>query len=484
MEGRLATEEVNVEDCWRAIGRGWRVWTGAGLIAVISAGVWSYCIRPTEYRATASIVAAGELAPTASWITGILARVPIELPSEAGPEAELCGYILQTRAARWAVVDDCNLQQALKASSAAAASRRLERWTKIKLKRPNIARVEVVLPGRPRAVELVAKGAREQTAELAMRIVNSYISALDERLSQLQLTAAKRKRVFLHEQKQQVEADLTVAENELQQWEAGHEAVEVDSTGKLVLQRLMGLEERREQARVELGAAQEHARGLHDKLKEQPEVEAASVVHRANPLVDQIREKLVSLESELAVATEAEGKSAQHPEVRELQRELQAAQQALAQEQQRAMAKASTTEVPNPVVRKLREELVLEEASIIGTEARIEGLGEAVRRTEQQMANLSEEALEYSRLTRKVKIKQVIFETLSTEYEQALIQEQGAEPVFRVIDEAVAPEYPAGPNVMSDMGLAGAIGVLVGWVWIVAGDLGGKSEEGRGENSG
>lgn len=483
MEVRPPTEEVNIQDYWRATKQGWRIWIGAGLVAAVSAGVWSYCIRPTEYRASASIVAAGELGASPSRITGILAKVPIELPSEVGSEAELCGYILQTRATRQAVVKECNLQQALAASSLAEASRRLERWTKIELERPNIARLEVALPGRPRVVELLVKGAREKAAERAVGIVNSYISTLHERLSQLQLTAAKRKRIFLHEQKQQVEADLTAAENELQQWEADHEVVEVDSTGKLAVQRLMGWEEQREQARVELGAAQQHARGLRDKLKGQSKMEPASVVHRANPLVDEIREKLVSLESKLAVARDAEGKSAQHPEVRKLQRELEAAQQALAQEQQRAMVKASTTEVASPVVRKLREELVLEEATITATEARIEGLGEAVRRTEQQMANLSEEVLEYSRLMRKVRIKQTVFETLATEYERALIEEQGAEPVFRVIDEPVAPEYPAGPHVMSDIGLAGAIGVLVGWVWIMAGGLRWKDEEARGESS-
>ena len=127
MEGRPLIEEVNIHDYWRAVKGGWRVWVGAGLIAAISAGAWSYCIRSTEYRASASIVAAGELSPYASSITGIIAKVPIELPSEVGSEAELCGYILQTRATREAVVKECDLEQILGASSIAEASRRLER---------------------------------------------------------------------------------------------------------------------------------------------------------------------------------------------------------------------------------------------------------------------------------------------------------------------------------------------------------------------
>jgi len=484
METGLSTREINIEDYWRVIKREWQTWVGVGLIAAITAGVWSYCIRPTEYRAEVSIVATGELTTGPSQITGILAKAPLDLPTEVDSEAELCGYILQTRATRETVIAKCNLQQVRKASSIAEANRRLAGWTRIEPERPNILRLEVALPGYPRMSELWVKGARERTAELAVQIVNSYLSALDERLRQLQLTAAKRKRIFLHEQKQQVETDLSMAENELQKWEAQHKVVEVDSAGKLAVQRLMDLEEQREQARVELAAAQQHVTGLRDKLKGQSQMEAASVVRRANPLVDEIRKKIVSLGSALAVARDAEGKSAQHPEVRKLQRELEAARQALMQEQQQAMVKASTTEVANPLARKLREELALEEATIIATEARIAGLGEALRRTEQQIENLSGEALEYSRLVRKVNIKQTVFATLSTEYEQALIGEQGAEPVFQVIDEPVAPQYPAGPNVVGDMGLAGAIGVLVGWVWIMAGGLGRKSEDGRGEGSG
>ena len=477
-------EEINLQDYWQAIKQQWRVWLGVGLIAAISTGLWSYCIRPTEYIASASIVAAGELAPSPLQATGIIANLPIDLALRAGAEAELCGYILQTGTVRRAVVRECNLQQLLAPNSIEEASRRLGGRTEIQLERPNIVRLQVALPGRPRGAELLTKGARQEAAELAARTVNSYMAALRRQLSQLQLTAAKRKRIFLDEQKQKVQIELNATEQELQQWEAEHKVVELDGAGKLAVQRLMGIQYDQEKARVELRVVREYASSLRDKLKEQPAIEPASVVHRANPLVDEIREKLVSLESKIAVARDVEGKSAQHPEMRKLQRELEAAQQALVQEQQRGMIKASSTEIANPVAKKLREELALEEATITATEARIEGLGKALQRTEQQMVHLSVETLEYSRLARNAKIKQEIFETLATEYERALVEEQGGEPVFQVIDEPVVPEYPARPNVVSDMGLAGAIGVMVGLVWIMAGGLGRKEEEGSGESSG
>ncbi len=483
MEDQLTAEEINIWDYWEATKRAWRIWLGSGLIAAISAGIWSCCIQPTRYQASASIVATAELPPDYPQAISTMASALTGLAPGVGTEAELCKYILQTRETRCAVVKQCNLQQVLRASSATEASRRLEKWTKVKLERPNIARLEITLPGRPRVVEALAKEARREAAELAAQIANSYIKALHQQLSELHLAGAKRRRIFLEEQKQQVETELNRAAKELQQWEAEHKAVDVDEASKLAMQRLMNIEEQRELARVELAATRQRTRGLRQKLAEQPEAETATVVHQANPLVGQLRERLVTLESKLAVAKDAEGKSEQHPEVRKIQRELEATRQALAQEQQQEMLKASSTEVANPVAKKLQEELALEEVAITATEARIEGLGKALRRGEQQVVGLSEGALEYSRLVRKVRTKQAIFEALAGEYERALIEEQNKEPVFRVIDAPVAPEYPAGPNVANDMSLAGAMGVLIGWVWIMARGVRRKAEGGGDEKS-
>jgi len=243
--------------------------------------------------------------------------------------------------------------------------------------------------------------------------------------------------------------------------------MEISTVGKLATEELVDLQEQQEMTRLQLHTAQHHQEGLRQQLQQQPEMQAASVVHRTNPLVDELREKLVNLEAQLAVATEVEGKSRQHPDVRALQQQIDAATKALSEEQQQTMLKASTTEIANPIVRKLEEELVLEEANSTALEAKIEGLGEAIRRAEQEMAEMSGEALGYNRLLRNVEIKQTLFETLASEYEQALIEEQATEPVFYVIDEAMAPEQPEGPGPLVQMGLAGVIGILLAWVWII-----------------
>ena len=440
----------------------------AGVIAGLAALLWSCCIQSAEYATGTSIVAAGELPGTSLKNRWLVEALPIDLRTKAGIEAELCRYLLETRETRQRVAAQCSLRGYLAAASQQDTVRQLGNRSQTTLESPNIVILRVTLPG-PSPLMGLFKGAKTApTAQLTVRVVEAYLKVLGERLTQLHLTAAKRKRVFLEEQKEQIKTELEQAEEQLQGWQASHSVMEIGTAGKLATEELVGLQEQQEMTRVQLRATRHHKEGLRQQLQQQPEMQAASVVHRANPLVDEIREKLVNIEAKLAVATEVEGKSRQHPEVRALQQELDAATKALAEEQQQAMLKASTTEVANPAARKLKEELVLQEANSTALEARIEGLGEAIQRAEQEMAELSGEALGYNRLLRNVGIKQTLFETLASEYEQALIEEQATEPVFYVIDEAVAPERPEGPGPLVQTGLAGVIGILFAWVWIIA----------------
>ncbi len=439
----------------------------AGVIAGLAALFWSYSIQSTRYATSTSIVATGQLPSTSLRNKWLVEALPIELPTEAGTGAELCRYILETNATQRQVVAQCSLQEGLGATSQQDAAQQLGNCTQTTLESPNIVILAVVLPGPSRLAGLFNRARTAPTAQLTVRVVEAYLKVLSERLTQLHLTAAKRKRVFLEEQKEQIRTELEQAEERLQSWQARHSVMEISTVGKLATEELVDLQEQQEMTRLQLHTAQHHQEGLRQQLQQQPEMQAASVVHRTNPLVDELREKLVNLEAQLAVATEVEGKSRQHPDVRALQQQIDAATKALSEEQQQTMLKASTTEIANPIVRKLEEELVLEEANSTALEAKIEGLGEAIRRAEQEMAEMSGEALGYNRLLRNVEIKQTLFETLASEYEQALIEEQATEPVFYVIDEAMAPEQPEGPGPLVQMGLAGVIGILLAWVWII-----------------
>ncbi len=438
-----------------------------GLVAGVVALIWSLFVAPGQYAASVTIVTSGELTRDADPLSGVMQALPFGLTAEVRSEAQLCRNILETQAVRIAVVEECELAGVLRARSSQDAAERLRSRTRVSVRRPSIVALTLTLPGRRGARLGPECDEAAEASELVVEVLNAYLKALSQRLSDLHLTAATRRRVFVEQQKHQLSQELIEAEERLQYWEAEHGIIEVDTVGRLATEALMNLEQAQDQARVELRAAAQQVASLSSQLERQPEMETASVVRQANPLVMKMREKLIELETERAVATQAEGNSQQHPKVRAIEQEITSVQQALAEEQERAMLTATATQIANPAARQLEQELIAWQVNKDTIEARISGLEAAIGRAKESVVELSDEALEYGRLLRTMKIKEALFETLASEYEQALIEEQATEPVFYVIDEPVVPERPEGPGPVVKTALAGVVGALVGWIWVM-----------------
>jgi uncharacterized protein involved in exopolysaccharide biosynthesis len=73
--------------------------------------------------------------------------------------------------------------------------------------------------------------------------------------------------------------------------------------------------------------------------------------------------------------------------------------------------------------------------------------------------------LELARLTRDLKIQEAIFELLSSQYEQAKIQEAKDTPTIQVLDRAVPPEKRSRPKRAMMVILAGIASLFVGIVF-------------------
>ncbi len=446
----------------------WRVWVGTAIAAVIAATIWTVFIAPVEYSTTTSIIATGELLNNHERRGRVIEALPIALPQEAGAEAELCREILGTQAVRAAVIQKCQLMDILRARGAREAEAALARRTEVIIRRPGVVALKVTLPG-PRLVRLARSApSAQETKKLVVRVATAYTEAAQDCLSELRLTAAKRKRVFLERRKQEVGEGLAQAESTVRLWEAAHRLMRPELVGKLSTEELIRLQQAQEEARVEAKTARRRIASLRKQQEEHPEMEPASVVRRANPVIVKMRERLIEFEAQLAIARHIEGKAEQHPEVRAIREELASAQEALAEAEQEAMLEASTTEVASPGARRVREDLLAWLVNEQALEARIQGMETAMRRAEESIVELSGEALEYGRLIRTAKIKERLFETLAAEYEQALIDEQASEPGFYVLDAPVLPERPVGPSILAKIALAGLLGGLVGWVWVVA----------------
>ena len=401
----------------------WRMVATVTVAAAAVAGGYSVLVIPQAYSARGSVIATGQLAAPPRTLEGLLQGLKLEMmEAPIKPEVEMCKAILQSRSVRERLVKEHELGALWAVTSQEAALETLEKRTRLETQEPNLLTIQVRLSGMPR---VWAWGQRnDKIRRLSASLVNSYIKALTETLSRFHLSAAKRKRVFLKKKRAQTREQLNGAEEALQRWESDHTLISADDARRLATEELVKLQARLAQTGLELKATGEEIARATELLREQPQMRIASLEQEANPLILQLRERLIQLHADLVMAQEVRGETEFHPEVAELHQQIEATQQPLAQEQRQQMFTSRRTETHNPAIERLLEQLLPLQIKREALAAKSEGLTRALRAAEDAIKGLSAQAMHYGRLLREVRVREAVYQAVVNEYEQALIAEQ------------------------------------------------------------
>jgi len=452
--------EVTVTEYVHYLRRRWRVVATVTLVAAAVAALYTVLLVGQRYVATSSIIATGELSAPPTNLEQMVQGLNLDVsPITVCPEVELCAAILRSRGVRQQLVAEYKLTEVWRLISEQDALQALEEKTDVQVHRPNVVQIKVELRGRP--VMFAREPQNTSTRQLSADLANGYIRALQDKLADLHLSAAKRKRIFLGKKKIESCAQLQQAEHALQQWESDNKLIDAQEAGKLAGQEIIQLQQKQVQAQLELASVKEEIAKAEKLLSDQPPLQITSLEQEANPLLVQLREKLVQIEADLATAIDIKGETQFHPEVQELRQQLTATKRALAQQQQQQMFTARKVQTHNPAAVTLIEQLLPLQIKKEALRAKIRGLKHALTEAEQQVAGLSADAMEYGRLLREVGVREAVYQQLITDYEQALIAEQGQEPQVYVLDEAVPPEQSISPRLGVNVALAAFAGLII-----------------------
>lgn len=467
MGSPVIDKEITIEEYLRYILDRWRMLVTVVVVGAAVAGLYSLLVMGQVYTAQGSIIATGQLATPPTALEGLVRGLRLEVIGAAvNPEVEVCKGILQSRTIGEKLVRDYDLGPIFGTSSEETAIAALKQHTKIKTQEPNIVHIEVRLSGVPWA--FAGGESNGRIRRLTAGLVNGYIEALQEKIASFHLSAAKRKRVFLAQKKRACFAQLKRDEQALQQWESKNRLINTQEASKLATEGLVELQQNEMQAELELAALSEGIAKAKQLLCQQPQLRIASLEQEANPLIMQLRERLIKLEADIATAVEIKGETEFHPEVEELQQQIGATKQALAEQQQQQMYTARRVQIHNPAIEKLLGQLLPLQIKKEAVTARSEGLRRAIAEAERGIVGLSAQVMEYGRLVREVRVRETVYQAVVNEYEQALIAEQGDEPQVYVLDQAVVPERASAPRVGVNMGLAALAGMIIAILWALA----------------
>ncbi|MBD3292654.1 MAG: hypothetical protein GF393_06990 [Armatimonadia bacterium] len=284
----------------------------------------------------------------------------------------------------------------------------------------------------------------EEARELSAQIANLYITELATYLRQGNLSDARDTTEFLRERRDQLQSELDNARDRLQSLRARYELLDPDSQAARLGDRIRTLEQAHAEAAAAADGAQSSLNVAEGQLSDVEARRIASEVATRNPMISNLQEELVQLQTELSTEL-ASGKTAQHRDVVQIQSAIDNVQGQLCALEETVVSQVS--EQPNPLHDETIQRVVGLRVELAGARARKSEVGSLLSTARGRMAELPAVAREYVEIDHA---QQMLSERLSSveralwmaEYEEART-ELGAP--FSVLDRATPPSEREGP---------------------------------------
>ena len=310
--------------------------------------------------------------------------------------------------------------------------------------------------------DILLIAARDLQPGRAALIATAETQQLVGYYAELNQAAAGSTRKFIGEQVALTQQKLKAAEQNLLAFQSSANIVSLPDSASRMIQRSFDLQAMYSASLLDEKAAQMREAAISQRLRSESNGQLASVEIATNPVVAQLRDRLVAAEAELASLRQIY--TDQHPKVQQALGTVADLRSQLRLEASKAVADQSIGVSP------IREQLVqqLVGAQVDGTvaRARADAITPLLGQLQAGLSQLPANALTVARLQRDVKLNEDLFMRLSSLYQDAKITEQKAgvsgQAALVMVDQT-APN-PVSTQLPLKGGLAGLLGLVLGCV--------------------
>jgi polysaccharide biosynthesis transport protein len=309
--------------------------------------------------------------------------------------------------------------------------------------------------------DIILVSVRDPQPQRAGLIATTLTQQLVQYYGELNQASAAGTRKFIGEQVSLTKNRLQAAEEALRAFKSRTNISGLPDSSAHLIQRSFELQSMYNAAILDARAAEMRAQAIQQRLRSEPDGQIASVEIGTNPVVSQLRDKMVAAESDLANLRQVY--TDQHPKVQQALGALADLRARLQQEASKAVADRSLGVSP------IRQELVqqLVGAQVDGTvaRARAEGITPLLSDLQAGLSNLPANELTFARLQRDVKLNDDLYMRLSSMYQDSMIAEQRAggsgQAALVMVDQGGAP---VSQQIPLKAGLAMMLGLVMGSV--------------------
>lgn len=266
-------DEINLLDYWRVIKKRSRLIWALFLFSIIIAAIFSLIMTPV-YQAKATLMPVESSQGRISAALGVLQNIPIVGGAVGGALGKTATdkllSILNSRTVTENVVQSLDLIKLLFKDQ--------KDWKKeiigflFPSKPPTMQRTVELLQKRLVKITddrkgLISISVEYKDPDLAAKIANEYLNALQNFLNSTAISMAKRNRIFLEKQLQLTKQDLKTMEESLKDFQTSKKIAALDAQSEAAIKALAELKTQIITREVQLGALREFATAHHPDVK-------------------------------------------------------------------------------------------------------------------------------------------------------------------------------------------------------------------------
>ncbi|MGC9384893.1 MAG: GumC family protein, partial [Kosmotogaceae bacterium] len=307
---------------------------------------------------------------------------------------------------------------------------------------------------------------------LAKDIANTLATVYNSKLAELAKRDVAMRKNFIESQIPTLEKELNEATESLREYKEETGIYVLQEQARWVLQMLTKYDEQYNTLQVQLEETLAEKESYEKLLDEFDSSEAEEVKQKwiktsetlsKNPILSQLKSKLVDLRIELASLRQQYSES--DPKVVAKKTEITETEN-LIKEQTQDFILTSESQTLNPVYRDILTNIISNKSKVYVLEAQKEAVNKLRKDYEDQLSTLPRIEQRLLELERKVTIKENLYTLLLEKLEEAKIEEAAVVGNAAVVDSAIVPNTPVKPNKKLSLAIGGVLGIFLGMLTV------------------
>ena len=296
----------------------------------------------------------------------------------------------------------------------------------------------------------------------AKEAANATANALMQQDTNYARIEFKNAREFLANQLDEHDRRLRSAEEELRIYKIEHGVSMLSEETQKLIEQSSDLTAMLSEAETELNVANNHLKFLKEELTAQDESLADVNTVLSSPLLEQLKQETVALQTQYINFLTKSEYSADHPELVALKKSIESAKIKLNEEIQRILKVKSGSADPLMFRSSLIEKISTAQIEQNIKSSKVISLREVVEKYNEKMSLLPDTEIQLARLERNYRINEKTYTMLIEKYEEANIAEKSKIGKIRIVEEARIPELPVKPNKKMNIIIAIVLGLGFG----------------------